>query len=170
MQPLGKLSSGQCVLAAVVILLASAGSARAETRHRPLTGWDAGAVSRARSGAIRRLRDPRCQGVFSDFQDSRGRTIQQNLDEGGMSATDYLQTLPFVDGSREPLCRKTKVALAAAPGVPRVVICPAFADFQLRQPHLAESIVIHEALHTLGLGENPPSSLEITARVEARCR
>ena len=64
MQPLGKLSSGQCVLAAVVILLASAGSARAETRHRPLTGWDAGAVNRARSGAIRRLRDPRCQGVF----------------------------------------------------------------------------------------------------------
>jgi hypothetical protein len=34
----------------------------------------------------------------------------------------------------------------------------------------AQAIVIHEALHTLGLGENPPSSAEITARVLASCR
>jgi hypothetical protein len=31
-------------------------------------------------------------------------------------------------------------------------------------------MVIHEILHTLGLGENPPTSVEITQRVEARCR
>ena len=30
-------------------------------------------------------------------------------------------------------------------------------------------IVIHEALHTLGLPENPPTSEEITARVRERC-
>ena len=29
--------------------------------------------------------------------------------------------------------------------------------------------VIHEELHSLGLGENPPSSTEITRRVEFRC-
>jgi len=29
--------------------------------------------------------------------------------------------------------------------------------------------MIHEALHTLGLGENPPTSAEITERVLARC-
>ena len=28
----------------------------------------------------------------------------------------------------------------------------------------------YEILHTLGLGENPPTSTEITQRVEARCR
>ena len=33
----------------------------------------------------------------------------------------------------------------------------------------AEVVVIHEALHTLGLGENPPSSRDITARVRERC-
>jgi hypothetical protein len=29
--------------------------------------------------------------------------------------------------------------------------------------------VIHEVLHSLGLGENPPSSDHITERVRARC-
>jgi hypothetical protein len=32
-----------------------------------------------------------------------------------------------------------------------------------------EFIVIHEMLHSLGLGEDPPSSSEINARVRARC-
>jgi hypothetical protein len=31
-------------------------------------------------------------------------------------------------------------------------------------------MVIHEMLHTLGLGEDPPSSFEITERVRRRCR
>jgi len=30
--------------------------------------------------------------------------------------------------------------------------------------------IIHEMLHTLGLGENPPSSREITQRVNERCQ
>jgi hypothetical protein len=30
-------------------------------------------------------------------------------------------------------------------------------------------ILIHEWLHTLRLGENPPTSLEITAQVTERC-
>ena len=29
--------------------------------------------------------------------------------------------------------------------------------------------MIHEFLHTLGLGENPPTSQEITERVSNRC-
>jgi hypothetical protein len=33
----------------------------------------------------------------------------------------------------------------------------------------AEAILIHEILHTLGLGENPPSSAEITRQVWRRC-
>jgi hypothetical protein len=33
----------------------------------------------------------------------------------------------------------------------------------------AAVIVLHEALHSLGLEENPPSSEEITYRVMARC-
>ena len=37
------------------------------------------------------------------------------------------------------------------------------------QEHTVASF-IHEMLHTLGLGENPPSSTEITRRVQAACR
>ena len=32
-----------------------------------------------------------------------------------------------------------------------------------------EAILIHEALHSLGLGEDPPSSDYITERIRARC-
>jgi hypothetical protein len=32
-----------------------------------------------------------------------------------------------------------------------------------------EIIIIHELLHSLGLGENPPSSAAITKMVEQRC-
>jgi len=39
-----------------------------------------------------------------------------------------------------------------------------------RDPILADAALIHESLHSLGLGENPPSSLEITSRVISRCR
>ena len=81
-----------------------------------------------------------------------------------------MQLVPFVDGSSQVNCRHPNVALSASPGVRRVFVCRAFAGFQLRQPGVAESMVIHEILHTLGLGENPPTSIEITQRVEARCR
>lgn len=36
-------------------------------------------------------------------------------------------------------------------------------------PRRAEASVIREELHSLGLGENPPGSEEITARVLALC-
>ena len=39
----------------------------------------------------------------------------------------------------------------------------------VRNPREAEAMIIHELLHTLGLGENPPTSIEITRRVESRC-
>jgi hypothetical protein len=111
--------------------------------------------------------------VFTDFTDAEGRTLQQNLEEWGASPAEYIRLIPFVDGSSQALCRRTKTALAATPGVRRVFVCKTFADFALRQPAIAESMVIHEILHTLGLGESPqrgaPTSIEITQRVEARC-
>jgi hypothetical protein len=86
-----------------------------------------------------------------------------------MGADEYLRMIPFLDGSGETLCRSSRIALVATPNVRRVFVCPAFADLQLREPREAESMVIHELLHTLGLGENPPTSMEITRRVAVRC-
>jgi hypothetical protein len=40
---------------------------------------------------------------------------------------------------------------------------------QRSQPAAAANRAIHEMLHTLGLGENPPTTSEITRRVEMRC-
>jgi hypothetical protein len=49
-------------------------------------------------------------------------------------------------------------------------VCTAwFREAFVTNPSKVEAVTIHEALHTLGLGENPPSSREITARVVERC-
>ena len=159
------------VLASAILLAATSLNAAAP---RALTGWDARAVTSARTGALRRLESEECRKVLTDFTDAEGRTLRQNLDEWGASPAEYVGLIPFVDGSSQDRCRKTKTALVASPGVRRVFVCKTFAEVQLRQPGVAESMVIHEVLHTLGLGEAPmpgqPTSIEITQRVEARCR
>jgi len=167
----GRSSSGRAVLASAILLAATSVDAAAPLT---LTGWDARAVESARSGAVKRLESDECRKVFSDFSDAEGRTLQQNLEAWTPSPAEYIGLIPFVDGSSQALCRKTKIALVASPGVRRVFVCKTFAEVQLRQPDVAESMVIHEILHTLGLGEAPmpgqPTSLEITQRVESRCR
>ncbi len=159
---------GPCAL---TTLLAAASAASAEGARRvSLTPRDAAAIERAREGAARRLAAAGCRKVFSDFHDARGRTIESKLEEWAVDPVDYLRVMPFLDGSGELLCNRGKVTLVSTPNVPRVLVCPAFAAVQRSQPSLAESLVIHEVLHTLGLGENPPSSAEITERVRERCR
>ena len=163
----GSRASGRAVLASAILLAATSVNAAAPLA---LTGWDASAVDRARAGALKRLESEECRKVFTDFTDAQGRSLQQNLEEWSASPAEYIGLIPFVDGSSQAPCRRTKTALAASPGVRRVFVCRTFAEVQLRQPGIAESMVIHEILHTLGLGENPPTSIEITQRVEARCR
>jgi hypothetical protein len=167
----GSRASGRSLLAFGILLGAPAVDAAAPLT---LTGWDASAVDRARAGALKRLESDECRRVFTDFKDAEGRTLQQKLEEWGASPAEYIGLIPFLDGSSQALCRKTKTALVASPGVRRVFVCKTFADVQVRQPGVAESMVIHEILHTLGLGEAPqrgaPTSIEITQRVEARCR
>lgn len=161
---------GRAALASAILLAAANLDAAPPLA---LTGWDARAVDTARTGAVRRLEREECRKLFTDFSDAEGRSLQGNLDQWTASPAEYVGLIPFVDGSREKLCRRTNVALVAQPGVRRVFVCKAFADVQLREPAVAEAMVIHEILHTLGLGEAPmpdqPTSLEITERVEARC-
>ncbi len=166
--------SGAFGRAVLVIAAVAAASAVYAAPVLKLTSWDKGAVDRAREGAARRLAQTECQKLFDDFKDAQGRSLRQNLEEWAASPAEYAGLVPFLDGSAQPGCRSSKVALSTSPGVRRVFVCKAFPDFQLRQPGVAESMVIHEILHTLGLGEAPqhgaPTSIEITQRVEARCR
>jgi hypothetical protein len=61
-------------------------------------------------------------------------------------------------------------AAFTSPGNGTIAICTrAFFEVLARDPVRMEAILIHEALHSLGLGENPPSSAEITRRVLERC-
>lgn len=87
-----------------------------------------------------------------------------------MSADQYLAMLPFLDGSERPLCQRGQSELLTVRGVARVVVCKPFLKTIDRERAMAEVYVIHEMLHTLGLGENPPSSREITSRVNHRCQ
>ena len=76
----------------------------------------------------------------------------------------------FADGGEQQkgaLCRVRGVAAVTVPKGRVVYVCgSAFRDMSV--PH-REHALIHEMLHSLGLGENPPSAREINAAVWRRC-
>jgi hypothetical protein len=129
------------------------------------------AVSDAVAGAFERLAEPRCQSLFTDFADGHGRPLQAGLDVLGHSGQSYLGLVIFYDGRGQPRCAVPHNLAATSTGARVVFICPEqFRRTSRRDPLEAEALIIHEALHTLGLGENPPTSREITSRVISRCR
>jgi hypothetical protein len=145
---------------------------------RPLSAYDRNVVERVRARAAARLDDPECGKLLTDFKDGGGRTLESNLQPLGVSPSRYLLQISFLDGSRLPLCGRLAVIMTTTPGVPRVFVCPAgvgrlnsrLSQIEFESGFRAEAMVIHEMLHTLGLGENPPSTFEITERVLQRCR
>ena len=150
-------------------LLAWSGPARAQVGLRPLPSFEARSVEFAREGAMRRLREPRCQRLLEEFADSDGRPLTAKLASFGVSADQYLAMIPFLDGTSRPLCKGGQSQLLTARGVARIAVCQPFLQTVDRERVTAEVYVIHEMLHTLGLGENPPSSQEITQRVKRQC-
>ena len=111
-----------------------------------------------------------CQRLLDEFKGKDGRSLGENLATWNRPAADYLRTMPFRDGSFHPFCRSGKSALVSVVGMRPVFVCPGFRKEAERDPWAAENWIIHEMLHTLGLGENPPSSREITQRVTERCQ
>src|SRR5262249_18645930 len=126
---------------------------------------------RAVEGAMRRLGDTGCQRVLREFSNPDGAPLQEILDRRQLSADEFVSGLTFVDGSLTPQCQtRHDIAAFTAPGLRLIYICgDRFVQNYSSQPKAAEMLVIHETLHALGLGENPPSSAEITARVTGRC-
>jgi hypothetical protein len=132
----------------------------------PAAGW----VRVAREGAAQRLARPRCAEVFRDFADADGRPLQDQLEAFRLTAPEYLSLIYFADGSDAGRCGDEGVLATTTPGSRRVAVCRRFARAYRDDATWAEVVLIHEALHTLGLGENPPTSHEISTRVAARCR
>jgi hypothetical protein len=126
-------------------------------------------IKRALTGAVDWLARDECQQIFTEFHDQAGRPLTARLEELQVTAADFLRLILWRDGTYTSQCEHGPLAYTT-PGSRLVFVCSRkFADLTFSDQDLARAVVIHEALHSLGLGENPPSSLEITARVRARC-
>ena len=136
----------------------------------PRSSFFQAAAESAVSLALERLSTQRCQQVFSDFRDASGRTLRAKLDEKGYSGAGFLEILRIANGERSRPCQSARVLAATAPNSHVIFLCgPQFFEAQRRDPEFSAALVIHEMLHSLGLGENPPSSSDITGQVLARC-
>jgi hypothetical protein len=137
---------------------------------RVASGWLAEPLRRAVRGAASRLADPSCAAILGDFTDRSGRRLRERLEELSLDAPSWVRRVLFYDGTDERPCRRDSRRYAVTiPGSRVVLACPPLVDLARRDPGRAEVLVIHEVLHTLGLGESPPPGFEITARVERRC-
>ncbi len=120
--------------------------------------------------ASRKLDDARCLLVLTDFSDASGRPLVERLQETGLGAREFFERLDFRSGRHESTCQRSRVDAFVHLGRRTVFVCPD-GCFGFGRPDVghASNVLIHEMLHTLGLGENPPTSLEITSRVAERC-
>lgn len=135
-----------------------------------LKGAPGMALRRAIEGALLRLQDPGCQQVFSDFKDRAGRLLQGNLDALGVTPETYVGFLLFYDGSAQRRCASGDILGGTLPGSRVVYVCPvSFFETDRKDQRATEVFIIHETLHSLGLGENPPAPVEINWDVMARC-
>jgi hypothetical protein len=128
-------------------------------------------VRRSLKGAIARLEGSEtCRAVLEDFANESGVPLATVLESRGETPGRYMAGLLYLDGRSHPRCRGGAVLAFTAPGWRVVYVCAATFRRKLeRRPLEAEAVLIHEALHTLGLGENPPTPRAIQDQVRARC-
>ena len=128
------------------------------------------AAVRSLRSAAEWLTAPRCQSVFGEFHDARGLPLTAKLHELNISPSGYLRTIFVLDGGQHPTCRKDGILAFTVRGSPSIFLCGRdFERFARRNPGEAVVTIIHELLHSLGLGERPPAPQEITYRVRQRC-
>ena len=85
--------------------------------------------------------------------------------------TPLLAELFYVDADDTFQCRRNGgVAAFTVPGSRVVHVCAKRFGHFVPNTNNEEIVLIHELLHTLGLGENPPTSSHITKAVQNRCR
>lgn len=124
------------------------------------------AIVSALNTAVARFEDTGCSKILLEFADRDGRPLADRLASLQVDFDQYVSMLFFFDGTRSRTCDKGAMAFTAT-GSRVVHVCVDQLERVQREYLIAT--LIHEILHTLGLGENPPSSSEITRRVLARC-
>jgi hypothetical protein len=160
---------GRASIAAAALALAPAPARAVDASNvRLVHVFEKATVTRALDGAARRLARPECQALLDEFMDASGRPLRAALEASGRSAPEHLNGVFFYDAP-PGLCRTSSLAVTR-PGSRAILVCGSRFVRQVgRNPRHAEATLIHEVLHSLGLGENPPSADYITERVEARC-
>jgi hypothetical protein len=120
--------------------------------------------------AAARLGDPACARVLTDFHDVAGRPLALKLEATGLDASAYVRSVAFRAGRGVGRCQARRILMLTTVLGRVVWVCESqYYRKEREEPEVAVALVIHEVLHTLGLGEDPPTSEEITARVLARC-
>jgi hypothetical protein len=138
--------------------------------HLFLNGRARMTVKDSIDGAIRRLDQPSCLRLFTEFKDSNGHPLTETLEAWGKNPSDALAGLYFVEGDGSPQCRDETTAAFTVTRSRVIYVCGTrFAERFARETKGGEILLIHELLHALGLGENPPTSAQITNTVMARC-
>ena len=128
------------------------------------------AVRRAVEGAAADLARPGCQELFSDFTNEVGQPLSTTLAARRQSPTEAFSLLRFIDDHAAPQCRAGTTLAFTQTSSRLIRVCgPQFKEQFLQNRSITKIIVIHEFLHSLGLGENPPSSQAITEQVVVRC-
>ena len=123
----------------------------------------------ALDAAVTRFEDAGCRQILLDFADRDGRPLQDRLTSLRVDLDQYVSMLVFYDGTRAKTCEKGALAFTQ-PGSRVIHVCiDRLKSVQSDQPEYVIAALIHEILHTLGLEENPPSSSDITRRVNALC-
>jgi hypothetical protein len=128
------------------------------------------AAVRALDGAVKWLMELKCQRIFAEFTDRNGVPLGIRLREFETTPEGYLRMLYFFDGARQPTCRRHGILAFTTVGSRSVYLCG--RDFERAWKKNASEVqaaIIHEMLHSLGLGENPPSARSINDRVQRLC-
>ena len=177
------------VLSAVALFWPAAGARaqegdeRAGGEARELTdtrdGWPrvhipdpvaARALRTALDRAWTSLQDPDCKRVLAAFSDRTDQSLETRLAALGVGVQEQLTRLVFIDNTREQRC-VTGVLAFTEPGTYVVRLCvEEFKRAWQQDQRRTIAALIHEMLHSLGLGENPPTSNEITSTVLSMCR
>lgn len=121
--------------------------------------------------AASRLQSRPCALLLHEFRDQRtGSSLGETLASTGLTAEQYVRSIRFRSGEGLSPCRPRRTFAWTSPGSRVVFVCPGpLASFRVREGTSIVVVVLHETLHSLGLGEDPPSPMEITVAVEHHC-
>jgi hypothetical protein len=125
------------------------------------------AIYRASRGAHRRLKRDPCVRVLAEFANGAGRSLSEVQTSMGLTLAGLLRRMIFRDGRDHDVCRTSQAVAFTGIGSRVVFVCG--SRFTRLHRERAELTIIHELLHTLGLGERPPPSDEIDRIVARHC-